>query len=232
MYGVFDEHELKSMGFSSVDPFVGQNAAARFDYPGLGMLLPFGLSPGLFAVLTSFSSGGYSFLHKPDYQEPWDVYGRVVGRELKEIMTNYRNTFGIFIISDDEPDQQNGVTIDPLLKDEHGPVPVVQYYPSEKDRQKRNKLATIAAKILRNAGARKIIRTDLSSGLMIHMQRTMRMGHVVDTNCEAYQVKRLFIADNSALFNGIGGPNPTLTTQALATYSREAGRKILYWWFY
>jgi hypothetical protein len=34
-------------------------------------------------------------------------------------------------------------------------------------------------------------------------------------------VKRLFIGDNSALANGIGGPNPTLTTQALATRTAE-----------
>ncbi|GLB32566.1 hypothetical protein LAD12857_44890 [Lacrimispora amygdalina] len=45
---------------------------------------------------------------------------------------------------------------------------------------------------------------------------TMRIGFVTDSNCEAYQVKRLFIADNSVLCNGLGGPNPTLTTQALA----------------
>jgi choline dehydrogenase-like flavoprotein len=34
-------------------------------------------------------------------------------------------------------------------------------------------------------------------------------------------VKRLFIADNSALANALGGPNPTLTTQALATRTAE-----------
>jgi len=49
----------------------------------------------------------------------------------------------------------------------------------------------------------------------------MRIGYVTDTNCETYQVKRLYIADNSVLFNGLGGPNPTLTTQALATRTSE-----------
>jgi choline dehydrogenase-like flavoprotein len=33
--------------------------------------------------------------------------------------------------------------------------------------------------------------------------------------------KRLFIADNSALSNSLGGPNPTLTSQALATRTAE-----------
>ncbi|MDF9857541.1 choline dehydrogenase-like flavoprotein [Paenibacillus sp. PastF-1] len=49
----------------------------------------------------------------------------------------------------------------------------------------------------------------------------MRMGYVTDMSCEPYQVKRLFIADNSVHYNGIGGPNPTLTTQALATRTAE-----------
>ena len=54
----------------------------------------------------------------------------------------------------------------------------------------------------------------------------MRMGHdesnsVLDAACEARAVKRLFVADNSALPNAIGGPNPTLTTQALATRTAE-----------
>jgi hypothetical protein len=34
-------------------------------------------------------------------------------------------------------------------------------------------------------------------------------------------VKRLFIADNSAFANSLGGPNPTLTTQAVATRTAE-----------
>ena len=52
------------------------------------------------------------------------------------------------------------------------------------------------------------------------------MGHdesnsVLDPGGEARAVKRLFVADNSALPNAIGGPNPTLTTQALATRTAE-----------
>jgi choline dehydrogenase-like flavoprotein len=54
----------------------------------------------------------------------------------------------------------------------------------------------------------------------------MRMGlssedSVLDEHSESRWVKRLYIADNSAMANGIGGPNPTLTTQALATRTAE-----------
>jgi hypothetical protein len=54
----------------------------------------------------------------------------------------------------------------------------------------------------------------------------MRMGadasnSVLDADSQARAVKRLFVADNSALSNSLGGPNPTLTSQALATRASE-----------
>jgi choline dehydrogenase-like flavoprotein len=49
----------------------------------------------------------------------------------------------------------------------------------------------------------------------------MAMGKVVDEACEAYDVDRLFVADHSAMSNGIGGPNPTNTGQALAARTGE-----------
>jgi len=59
-----------------------------------------------------------------------------------------------------------------------------------------------------------------------HIHSTLRMGEsardsVLDRHGEARWVERLFIADNSALANALGGPNPTLTTQALATRVAE-----------
>ena len=54
----------------------------------------------------------------------------------------------------------------------------------------------------------------------------MRMGEsarnsVTRPSGEARFVDRVFIADNSVLANSLGGPNPTLTTQALATRTAE-----------
>jgi len=62
--------------------------------------------------------------------------------------------------------------------------------------------------------------------VLFHLHSTMRMGadsadSVVDPNGESWFVKRVFVADNSALSNGVGGVNPTLTTQALATRTAE-----------
>ncbi|WP_461183227.1 GMC family oxidoreductase N-terminal domain-containing protein [Virgibacillus kimchii] len=221
--GVFDEKDLmRILGQPNVNPFVGQISAARLDYPGLGVIQPSGVSPGLFSSLTfGFSQSGEASRNILPPDVNWDIQGRVTGNELQEWMQNYRNTLSILIFADDQPHKWNGVTLDPHIKDEHGPVPAVQYKPSKQDAYKRNELAKISADILRKAGAKKIIRTDWPSSLFAHIESTMRMGYVTDSDCEAYQVKRLYIADNSLHYNGIGGPNPTLTTQALATRTAE-----------
>lgn len=220
---IFEEKVLMDvLGVDKIEPFVGQNAAARFDHPGLGVIETYGISPGLYA---SFAYGnsykGYSFMQQPNPQAPWDVEGMVVGEQLKEFMMDYTRTVSVLIFTDDDVNQNNTVTVSPTLKDENGFVPVISYTPSEIDRRKREKLAVIASDIFRKAGAKTVIRANWSPNVYIHITSTMRMGYVTDSNCEAKQVKRLYIADNSVLYNGIGGPNPTLTTQALATRTSE-----------
>ncbi len=181
-----------------------------------------GFSPGLFSSLTyASSSKGYSFLNQRDAIASWDEEGEVVGEELKENMRDYTRTLSLTIFTDDTVNQQNGISIHPELKDENGNIPVINYTPSAEDIAKRDSLAVIAADILRAAGATTVIRSNWPPGVFIHIMSTMRMGYVTDINCEALQVKRLFIADNSVLFNGLGGPNPTLTTQALATRTAQ-----------
>lgn len=216
--GIFEEQDLmKILGLPDVKPYVGQNSAARFDYPGLGVLQGMGLSPGLFASFLYALSDSYDFLAKPDPKAPWNFRGKVVGEKLARLMHDYPRTLSMLLSTDDEVSQGNGVSFSSFLRDEHGPIPVVKYHPSNKDKQKRDKLAAIAADILKKAGAKSIIRSDCAPYLFVHMQSTMRMGYVVDEDCETFQVKRLYIADNSVLCNSLGGPNPTLTTQALAT---------------
>ncbi|MEL7655899.1 MAG: GMC family oxidoreductase N-terminal domain-containing protein [Bacillota bacterium] len=221
--GIFDEKELMNvLGVSDVKPYVGQNAAARFDYPGLGVVETFGMSPGLFASMVyATSDKGYDFMNRTDSQVPWDFEGLIVGDQLKEFMRDYPRTLSVLIFTDDEINQNNGITLDTERKDENGFIPVIHYQPSKKDEEKRDQLAAIASDILRKAGAKTVIRSNWPPDVFIHIQSTMRMGYVTDTNCEANQVKRLFIADNSVLYNGLGGPNPTLTTQALATRTSE-----------
>ncbi|WP_163971097.1 GMC family oxidoreductase N-terminal domain-containing protein [Oceanobacillus halotolerans] len=220
--GTFDEETLMDiLGSPTTDPFVGHTSGARLDYPGLGMIENIGESPGLSAMpLFGFSQYGYNSLHHSD-SDMWDQRGRLVGPELEEAMNDYKRTLTLSVITGDEVQYSNRVELDPHIKDEHGPVPFVHYLPSKESEKKREQLTKIATNILRQAGAKKIHRSDLPPNYYIHLQSTMRMGFVVDTSCEAYQVERLYIADNSADYNSLGGPNPTLTTQALATRTAE-----------
>ena len=130
-------------------------------------------------------------------------------------MSDYRQTKALLILTDDLPRQDNGVSLDNTFSDEHGPVPKVKYEPHPDDDAKRDELARIAANIHREAGAEHVHRSEWPP-LLLHMQSTMRMGKVLDENAEAKNVSRLFVADHSALANGLGGPNPTNTGQALA----------------
>lgn len=221
--GIFDERAiLNALGVSDIKPFVGQNAAARFDYPGVGCIITVGITPGLYSsTFYSSSSKGYTYMNKATEAVPWDYEGAVVGEQLKEYMKDYTRTLNVTVFTDDDVNQNNGITLHPEMKDENGFIPVLHYQPSEADMVKRERLVTISSEILRAAGAKTILRSNWSPELFIHIMCTMRMGYVTDTNCEALQVKRLFIADNSVLYNGLGGPNPTCTTQALATRTAE-----------
>jgi choline dehydrogenase-like flavoprotein len=219
--GLWKEDDLDELlGKGTVDQHEGQDIAARFDYPGLGMLQTVGTTPGVGAILGfGASASGFTFQNDPD-DAPWDTMGRLAGPELKRLLGGYRRMLQILVVSDDRPHRRNGVTVAPGLADEHGPIPVVNYEPSDGDQQRRDELATIAAEILSEAGAEHVHRSD-SPPTALHVHSTMRMGEVVDEACEAYDVDRLFVADHSVLSNGVGGANPTNTGQALAARTAD-----------
>jgi choline dehydrogenase-like flavoprotein len=219
--GFWEEEVLEErVGKPAVDPHEGQTIAARFDYPGVGMLQTTGSGPGIAAVL-GFGASASGFTFTNDVSDaPWDSQGRIAGTDLKEFLSRYRQALPILVVTDDRPHQRNGVSVAPGLEDEHGPVPQVNYVPSEGDVKRRDELAEIATDILKEAGADHVHRSD-SPATALHIHSTMAMGKVVDTACEAYDVDRLFVADHSALANGVGGPNPTNTGQALAARTAE-----------
>ena len=216
--GVYDDDTVADINpeREHMDPYVGQNSAVRFDKPGVGGLEDIGMSPGLVSFADYlFTEAGYSFDTPVDPDEPWDTRGYIVGKELKRRMANYRQTKAILVLTDDMPRQENGVSLDDTFSDEHGPVPKVRYEPGEEDDERRDELARIAANIHRNAGASHVHRAEWPP-LLLHMQSSMRIGKVLDFAGEAKNVDRLFVADHSALANGVGGPNPTNSGQANA----------------
>ncbi|MCM3033359.1 GMC family oxidoreductase N-terminal domain-containing protein [Niallia sp. MER 6] len=220
--GIFEKKDLLSViGATQIRPYVGNTCGARLDYPGLGALQTAGMSPGLTASFYGLSTDGYAVRKARSNHRPWDMEGRPVGQTLHYLMDNYARSLSILVTTDDEVDDRNGVALDPRISDENGFVPVIRYRATKKSAERRRKLAVLAADLLRKAGAKQILRSNWPEGMMIHMESTMRIGSVVDENCEAYQVKRLYIADNSVHANGLGGANPTLTTQALAARTAE-----------
>jgi hypothetical protein len=210
----------------------GPGCGARIDFPGVGMLEPVGETPGLRAALSAFSAAGI-----PGYYDNGlsgnahgaDLVGRLVGRDLKEAMSNVDRLLNIDVFTDDDVEMQNGVTLSSNFPpDEHGAVPRIEiHYRNRSARTVANRefLVGQAVNLLRKLGAKKVYRIN-KPPFVIHSHSTMRMGlnaddSVLDASAESRWVKRLFVADNSALANGIGGPNPTLTTQALATRTAE-----------
>jgi choline dehydrogenase-like flavoprotein len=102
----------------------------------------------------------------------------------------------------------------------------VIYHPTQVSVERQTWLARKAAEILKAAGAREVHRTNIQPAFFTHIMGTMRMGSdpatsVVDPGGEAHDIAGIFVGDTSILPNALGGPNPTLTAQALATRTAE-----------
>jgi choline dehydrogenase-like flavoprotein len=215
----------------STGTYKGVGSSARVDFPGHGGLENVGLPPGLEAFSMAFSQSGIRGMYTNGLGQTgaWDgPTGRLIGPELAAVLSNLDRLLNVLVITDDDVEAQNRVTLSALSADDHGPVAKVEFHPRQRTKRtlaNREYLAGEAAKLLRAAGAKQVYRINWAP-LILHVQSTMRMGvsaadSVLDSTAESRWVKQLFIADNSALANGLGGPNPTLTSQALATRTAE-----------
>jgi choline dehydrogenase-like flavoprotein len=210
----------------------GVGSSARADFPGHGGLENVGLPPAIQAFSMLFSDSGIrgQYGNGLGTTGPWDgASGRLIGTELKEALSDIDRLLNVLVITDDDVEAQNRVTLSGVFPaDEHGPVPKVTFRQRQRSARtlaNREFLAKKAAELARAAGATKVVRVNWPP-LILHVQSSMRMGldeadSVLDANAEARAVKRLFIGDNAALPNAIGGPNPTLTSQAVATRTAE-----------
>jgi hypothetical protein len=211
----------------------GPGSSARADFPGRGGLENVGLPPALQAFSATFSDAGMAGFYDNDVgidAAGADALGRRVGKDLRDLLAHgVDRLLNVLVITDDDVEAQNRVTLSTTIPpDSNGPAPKVEFHQrarSARTKANREAMARRAVQLLRAAGAEKVYRIGWAP-LILHVQSTMRMGadpanSVLDPNAEARFVKRLFIADNSALANSLGGPNPTLTTQALATRTAE-----------
>jgi choline dehydrogenase-like flavoprotein len=185
----------------------GATSAARADFPGSGCIEQAGVAPGLQAQ-------GLTDSDEPQL--------RLRPQRLARFLANLDRLMALAVITDDDVALSNRVTVSGVMTpDAHGPIARVELRErTARTLENRENLAGRAVQILRAAGAKEVVRMNWAP-VLLHIQSTMRMGAVVNADAESYGVERLFIADNSALPNALGGPNPTLTTQALATRTAE-----------
>jgi len=220
--GVFDEYTGNSKGAAS---------SARADFPGYGAIEQVGLPPALQALTMGLSDSGVrgAYDNGRGPTGAWDgKAGRVVGTELKAALSDVDRLVNVLVLTDDDVEADNRVERSILPPDEHGPIPKVIFeHRNRSARTQRNRefLCGRAAALLREAGARTVLRMDFPP-VPLHVHSTMRMGtdptdSVLGPYAEARWVDRLFVGDNSALANALGGSNPTLTTQAVATRTAE-----------
>lgn len=125
------------------------------------------------------------------------------------------------VISEDLPEEENRVELDPKIVDSNGiPAPKVIYNVSRNTRKLLDHGIRNAEKVLEAAGAQRTETNPLLRGGGWHLMGTARMGEdpeksVVDANCQAHDVDNLFIVDGS-VFVTSGAVNPTPTIQAIA----------------
>ena len=210
----------------------GPGSAARADFPGRGSFENAGAPPATAAFSAAFSDSGVAgFYDNGSPIDPGgaDAVGRSIGRRLKSLLADIDRLLFAVVVTDDDVESQNRVTLSSAFPpDEHGAVPRVEVQHrnrSARTAANREFLVQKAVELVRAAGALSVFRLNWPPYL-IHIHSTMRMGaseadSLLDAGAEARSVKRLFIADNSALPNGVAGVNPTLTTQALATRTAE-----------
>jgi choline dehydrogenase-like flavoprotein len=210
----------------------GPGSGARADFPGRGALEGVGGMPGIGALSATLSDSGMAGLYDngaPVSTAGADGIGRAVGRNLKALLADSDRLLGIIVLTDDDVEAQNRVSLSGTFPaDEHGPVPRVEVRHRQRSARtaaNREFLAARAVELARGAGAVAVFRVNWPP-VLAHIHSSLRMGHdvsdsVLDRRGEARAVRRLFVADNSALPNSLGGMNPTLTTQALATRTAE-----------
>lgn len=141
------------------------------------------------------------------------------GEPLRELMDNYTHVAGVWIVGEDMPQADNGVTLHPTKKDQYGvPLPVLTFNDHPNDKKMREYAWARAREVFEAAGATKVYLTPPYPAT--HNLGTCRMGKDPDTSVvnsygQAHEVKNLFVADGSVFTTG-AAENPTLTISALA----------------
>lgn len=133
----------------------------------------------------------------------------------------FDRTASLTVTTEDLPDENNCVTLDPDLKDSSGiPSPKLHYRLDENTRKMIEHGVARATEAFTEGGARQIVAQQLVESAGFHLLGTARMGDdpkrsVVNRWGQAHDVDNLFVVDGS-VFVTAAALNPTSTIQALA----------------
>lgn len=133
----------------------------------------------------------------------------------------FLHTANLAIITEDLPDPENRVTLDPVLKDSHGiPSPKIYYRLGENTKKMLSHGLTRGRELMNASGAKKTAAFGPVRNTGWHLMGTARMGldpsrSVVNSRGQTHDVPNLFIIDSS-IFVTSGGVNPASTLQAVA----------------
>src|SRR5437763_4331798 len=140
----------------------GPGSSARCDFPGYGGLEQVGIPPALQAFSATFSDAGIAGYYDNGASSagvsPHGArsIGRLVGKELLELVANVDRMLNVLVITDDDVEAQNRVTLSKSLPaDEHGAVPRVEFHQRNRSaRTVRNRefLAGKAVELAKPAG--------------------------------------------------------------------------------
>ena len=142
---------------------------------------------------------------------------------FKIFFSNYNHTIPIAVISEDLPSKINSVELDGKIKDTWGQPGIKINYKIQNNTKKILKYGLDKAiKVLKKAGAKKIISFAPVKHTGWHLMGTAKMGNkknssVVNKFGQTHDIKNLLIVDSS-IFPTSAAVNPVSTSQALALY--------------
>jgi choline dehydrogenase-like flavoprotein len=146
------------------------------------------------------------------------------GPEFAAAMSGYERTAGMWLVGEDMPQEDNRVTLNTDVSDQHGlPVPNVHFNDHPNDTAMRDYAWSRGKAVYEAVGAEDCTLTPPYP--TTHNLGTCRMSErpedgVVNPFGQAHDVPNLFVSDGSVMTTG-GACNPTLTIVALAIRQAE-----------
>ncbi|MFT8244843.1 GMC family oxidoreductase [Roseomonas sp. BN140053] len=139
----------------------------------------------------------------------------------------FTHSVSLTVTTEDLPDPENRVTLDPQLRDGDGlPAPALRYRVGENTRRMLAHGVARASEVLRAAGATGVSVNPLVAAAGFHFLGTTRMGEdparaVTDAVGRVHGVPGLLAVDGG-VFVTAGAVNPTSTIQAVALRAADA----------